>query len=139
LMERFLVRHLGHAEMARWTAASAEVFAIAEEDTGSGAAGVVDRLRRQLENYASDLEVTASGRTFAAIRVRRCGIWDYRERAQAAGVQLTLESPCEFCTKATAANFRAKGYRPEYELIQHESEKGCWWSARKDEEDAGSI
>jgi hypothetical protein len=47
--------------------------------------------------------------------------------------------PYEFCTKATAANVQVKGYRAEYELIQQESKNRCWRSARKDNEDAGSI
>ncbi|AMT72020.1 hypothetical protein [Mycobacteroides immunogenum] len=127
LMERFLVAHFGHDRMADWARSNAYVYATTTTDS-TCAQSVADRFVRQLANYDSETEVTAD-LSAAMISVKRCGIWQYRERARARGVPITLASPCEYCTKATAANFSAKGYASTYELTS-EPAPGCRWTLR---------
>jgi hypothetical protein len=127
LMERFLVAHFGHDRMADWATSNAYVYATTTADS-TCAQSVADRFVRQLANYDSETEVTADV-SAAIISVKRCGIWQYRERARARGVPITLASPCEYCTKATAANFSAKGYASTYELTS-EPARGCRWTLR---------
>ncbi|TDZ96037.1 hypothetical protein [Mycobacteroides salmoniphilum] len=127
LMERFLVAHFGHERMADWARSNAYVYATTTTDS-TCAQSVADRFVRQLANYDSETEVTADV-SAAMISVKRCGIWQYRERARARGVPITLASPCEYCTKATAANFSAKGYASTYELT-NEPVRGCRWTLR---------
>ncbi|WP_394833079.1 hypothetical protein LVJ94_41925 [Pendulispora rubella] len=129
LMERFLVGHFGHAAMQTWALANARIYAMIEPDRGCGAADVIDRLRRQLENYDSAIAVLESEPACATIRISRCGIWNYRERARKRGIPITLDSPCDYCTKAVAANIMAKGYAPRHELFSDGEVHGCQWSA----------
>ncbi|MCP2167802.1 hypothetical protein [Goodfellowiella coeruleoviolacea] len=131
LLERFLVTHFGHAEIVRWARSNAAVYAAVEPDRGGGAADVVDRLRRQLDNYGSAQQVTESTADRAGLRVTRCGIWSYRELARRRGVPLTLSSPCEYCTESTSANARAKGYEATYELVEDGQTHGCRWQVRR--------
>lgn len=62
-----------------------------------------DQARRLVTGLAAMLDVYGSETTLSEgdgeyrLDVHRCGIWDYRERAEQQGVQLTLPSPCEFC------------------------------------------
>ncbi|WP_100475315.1 hypothetical protein [Mycobacteroides abscessus] len=127
LMERFLVAHFGHDRMADWATSNAYVYAATTTDS-TCAQSVADRFVRQLANYDSETQVTAD-LSAASISVKKCGIWQYRERARARGVPITLASPCEYCTKATAANFSAKGYTSTYELTSEPS-RGCRWTLR---------
>ncbi|MEU9804562.1 hypothetical protein [Mycobacterium sp. NPDC050853] len=135
LMERFLVAHFGHERMADWARSNAYVYATTTTDS-TCAQSVADRFVRQLANYDSETEVTANV-SAAMISVKRCGIWQYRERARARGVPITLASPCEYCTKATAANFSAKGYASTYELTS-EPARGCRWTLRTGTEVPGA-
>lgn len=57
---------------------------------------VLSGLSQMLEVYGSDKTLTESDGKYE-LEVRRCGIFDYRERARDQGVQLTLPVPCEFC------------------------------------------
>jgi hypothetical protein len=127
LMERFLVTNYGHERMSDWATANAAVYATTTSHA-SDAAAVADRFRRQLDNYRSDTDVALGPSDSARITISRCGIWEYREAARARGVPITLDSPCEYCTKATTANFAAKGYRSGYILIDDGTRRGCRWT-----------
>ncbi|MEV4496160.1 hypothetical protein AB0J84_10690 [Micromonospora arborensis] len=131
LMERFVVGRFGHDGLAGWTNAIAQVYRLVEPDFGGGAADPIRRFARQAELYASEYAVTQAEPEQATIEISHCAIWDYRERARARGVVLTLKSPCEFCTLATSANLEAKGYRSTFELLNHPSGPGCRWQATK--------
>ena len=129
LMERFLVRHLGHDALRDWAGRNAEVYALVEGDPGGGALDPITRLAKQAELYGSRYAIVEDGPHEAAIAIEHCAIWDYRERARARGVQLTLASPCEYCTKATTANIRAQGCVPAHELTDGPDGPGCRWRA----------
>ncbi len=127
LMEQFIVAHFGHDRMADWARSNAYVYATTT--TGSTCRrSVADRFVRQLANYDSHTDVDQAAEE-TVITVIRCGIWQYREQARAQGVPITLASPCEYCTKATAANFAAKGYDSSYQLTS-EAARGCRWTLR---------
>ncbi|MFF0452908.1 hypothetical protein [Nocardia africana] len=138
LMERFLVGHYGHERMADWALANAEVYAATTAGHEFGAAAVAGRFRRQLDNYQSDTHLTLGDSDTAQVTIARCGIWEYRERARARGVPITLASPCEYCTKATTANFAAKGYRSRYTLVDDDTRRGCRWTLHPDI-DTGTV
>ncbi|MEV0008540.1 hypothetical protein [Streptomyces sp. NPDC047973] len=129
LMERFLVSRYGHGELAAWARAGGEVHRHVEPDHGRGALDPVLRIARQAELYGSRYEVTEDGADRAALRITHCAIWDYRERARARGVGLTLDSPCEYCVHAMGANVAAKGFRPRHELTEGPEGHGCHWEA----------
>ncbi len=129
LMERFLIAHLGHDALRDWAGANAEVYALVEGDPGGGALDPITRLAKQAELYGSRYAIVEDGAGEAAIAIEHCAIWDYRERARARGVQLTLASPCEYCTKATTANIRAQGCAARHELTDGPDGPGCRWRA----------
>jgi hypothetical protein len=129
LMERVLVANLGREALRDWADANSEVYALVEEERGGGACDPITRLAKQAELYGSRYALTATAPDDAALEIEHCAIWDYRQKAAASGVPLTLASPCEFCTKATAANIRAHGYEAEYELTDGPDGPGCRWRA----------
>lgn len=129
LMERFVVAHYGHGELAGWARANAAVHGAVERDHGGGSADVIGRVRRQAELYGSRYRVVESSPERSELLISHCSIWDYRERARSRGVPITLASPCEYCTTATSANIAARGYRPEFELLAEDGDRGCRWRA----------
>ncbi|KWT63399.1 hypothetical protein ADL21_03025 [Streptomyces albus subsp. albus] len=129
LMERFLVSRFGHGELAAWARANAAVHSAVERAGGHGAADAIARVARQAELYGSALQLLHTTPERAELLITHCAIWDYRERARARGVQLTLVSPCEYCTAAISANITARGYRPAFELIEDGDDHGCRWQA----------
>lgn len=129
LMERFLVSRFGHEAMRDWASRNAEVHALVERDRGGGARDPIERIARQAELYGSRYGIEPSTAEEATVEISHCAIWDYREQARDRGVPLTLRSPCEYCTKATAANIAARGYEPSFELIEHADGPGCRWTA----------
>lgn len=129
LMERFLVSRHGHGELAAWARAGAEVHRRVEPEHGRGALDPVLRIARQAELYGSRYRVSDDGPEHAAVEIGHCAIWDYRERARARGVTLTLASPCEYCVHATGANIAAKGYTPRHRLTEGPDGHGCVWEA----------
>jgi hypothetical protein len=83
---------------------------------------VLGGLSRMLEVYGSDKTYTESDGVYQ-LTVRRCGIFDYRERAREQGVELTLPIPCEFCVdlhRRQAANLDM--------AVRHElGHRSCRW------------
>ncbi|MDH6707943.1 hypothetical protein P3T27_004680 [Kitasatospora sp. MAA19] len=132
LMERFLVLRYGEEVLGDWARSNAEVHREVEPDRGRGAADPIHRIARQAELYGSDYEFdedTPPGAERAALTITHCAIWDYREKARRTGVQLTLASPCTYCTDALSANIRAKGYRPAHRLTSGPTGHGCRWES----------
>jgi hypothetical protein len=128
LLEKYLVEHHGLEDLQRWTDAIGQVFRQVEPDRGGGAADVAIRFAKQAHLYGSQYEITRLGRNHAEVRLDHCAIWDYREQARRRGVQLTLSSPCIYCTKATLSNMAAKGFAAEFELMERGDEHGCRWT-----------
>lgn len=139
LMERFLVNRYGHGELGEWARFNAEVHSAVEPDRGGGAADVVDRIARQAELYSSVYRVEELTPSSAQLLISHCAIWDYREQARRRGVPITLDSPCEYCTGATASNISARGYRAEYELLDNGADRGCRWRVRTPAAGAGPV
>ncbi len=132
LMERFLVRRYGEEGLGDWARSNAEVHREVEPDHGRGAADPIHRIARQAELYGSEYEFDDEeppGAEHAALTITHCAIWDYREKARRSGVQLTLASPCTYCTEALSANIRAKGYRPAHRLTNGPTGHGCRWES----------
>ncbi|MFJ2863216.1 hypothetical protein [Kitasatospora sp. NPDC087314] len=132
LMERFLVLRYGEEVLGDWARSNAEVHREVEPDRGRGAADPIHRIARQAELYGSDYEFDEDappGAERAALTITHCAIWDYREKARRTGVQLTLASPCTYCTDALSANIRAKGYRPAHRLTNGPTGHGCRWES----------
>lgn len=59
------------------------------------------------------------------LEVRRCGIYDYRDKARDRGVKLTLEKPCEFCVPLHKAEAALLGVEISNQLRDH----GCTYVA----------
>ncbi|MFF0739939.1 hypothetical protein ACFYVL_06005 [Streptomyces sp. NPDC004111] len=129
LMERFLVSRYGHGELAAWARAGAEVHRWVEPEHGHGALDPVLRIARQAELYGSRYRILADGPERAALEISHCAIWDYRKKAEARGVPLTLASPCEYCVHATGSNIAAKGFTARHELDDGPEGPGCTWEA----------
>jgi hypothetical protein len=95
----------------------------------------VDQERSVLGGLSSMLAIYGSDQTFTEqdgaywLEVRRCGIYDYRERAREQGVELTLAKPCEFCVPLhhnQAANLEM--------AVAHElGERSCRWVCHRPE------
>lgn len=68
------------------------------------------------------------------LEVRRCGIYDYRERAREQGVRLTLQTPCQFCVGL----HRSEAAHLGVELANQLGDRGCTYSARVPEAGDGS-
>lgn len=85
-----------------------------------------DQGRALLGNFAKVLEVYESEQTLTesdgavGLTVRRCGIYDYREKA---GVELTLDKPCEFCVDLRYRTAARLGL----EVAHHLGERSCSW------------
>lgn len=127
LCEKFLVSRYGHDEMSEWVRANAWVHKSMERSRGGGAADVANRIARQAELYSSVYTIRQANYAQAEVVISHCAIWDYRERARERGVPITLESPCEYCTKAISSNIAAKGHKPEFDLFDNGASHGCRW------------
>jgi hypothetical protein len=130
LCEEFLLGNFGEAAIALWVAANANVYRAIERDGALPAAPeAIRRIARQAELYGSDYDIVEESPLRSEIIIAHCAIWDYRERARAGGIPITLKSPCTYCTKAISANIHAKGCIPQYELLDAEPGHGCRWQA----------
>lgn len=130
-LEKYVADNHGLEDLDPWTTAIAQIFKFTEPDRGGGAGDFAARLAKQAHCYNSDYEIAQARKDYALIVLDHCAIWDYREQARRRGVTLTLASPCQFCTKATVANARAKGYAATYELQTNETGHGCTWEIKK--------
>ena len=132
-LEKYVADHHGLADLGRWTTAIGKIFEFTEPDRGGGASDLALRFARQAHLYRSKYEIEELGQDYSRVSLEHCAIWDYREVARKKGVTLTLDSPCFFCTQATAANARSKGYKATYALHENGSGHGCTWEFGKEE------
>ncbi|MFE5563904.1 hypothetical protein ACFQ68_02840 [Amycolatopsis japonica] len=121
-------RFLGVEGLPQWTQNVAEINASAARhrvpDRVGQARDLLTGLESMLEVYGSDTtRVDEPNRT--VLEVRRCGIYDYRERARENGVQLTLDRPCEYCVDLHQRTAAELGVTVHNEL----RERGCRWVA----------
>ncbi len=102
--EEYLMELGGMPAIYGWIEANSSItakrFALLEPAKESRAAYAVTRFVNQLRCYDSDISRHYDDETNAyTITNRDCGILRYRREAALARVQLTFESPCEYCTK----------------------------------------
>ncbi|MEU1815344.1 hypothetical protein ABZ543_09125 [Streptomyces roseifaciens] len=131
LMEQFLVGHFGHDELAAWAASNSAIYVAVDSAPKHDAVVPLQRLDAQAGLYDSDTEWLEIGTDRAALSIRHCAIWDYRELARKRGVTITLQSPCEYCVPATTAMITSKGLNAAHELTEDQSGKGCVWTASR--------
>lgn len=125
-------KFMGRDRLPEWTAHVARMNTNAvlkrQPDRVDQERSVLGGLSRMLEVYDSDKTLTEADGVYR-LTVRRCGIFDYRERARAQGVELTLPVPCEFCVdlhRRQAANLDM--------VVEHElGERSCRWECRRPE------
>jgi hypothetical protein len=93
-------KYMGREKLSTWTEHIAAITASEIKhtipDRREQAKRLVTGLDTMLDVYGSDAELS-EGQDEFKLDVHRCGIYDYRERAQQQGVELTLPTPCEFC------------------------------------------
>ncbi|MBG5155254.1 hypothetical protein I5G49_05155 [Pseudomonas aeruginosa] len=82
------------------------------------------------------MQAEAGGR--AVFHNRHCAIWDYRERARARGVPITLESACTYCTKLLSAFVAASDCRADWRLYEEPQGHGCVWTITADSLNQGA-
>ncbi|MFK4227090.1 hypothetical protein [Streptomyces sp. NPDC019890] len=124
-------KYMGAERLPEWTEYMAGITA---ESTRKRLPDASDQRRSLLDGLASMLEVYGSEYTTTEadgvrhLKVERCGIYDYRERVQQQGVELTLKRPCEFCV-----DFRYRTARELDAALSHQlAERGCSWTCRTD-------
>jgi AhpD family alkylhydroperoxidase len=119
-------KYLGREGLPQWTEHVAAINASAARERVPDRAGlardVLAGLSTMLDVYGSDKTETAESGAYR-LDVRRCGIYDYRERAQREGVELTLARPCEFCVDLHYRTAAHLGVTVHNEL----GERGCRW------------
>ncbi|MFF6555012.1 hypothetical protein ACET39_16680 [Pseudomonas aeruginosa] len=82
------------------------------------------------------MQAEAGGR--AVFHNRHCAIWDYRERARARGVPITLESACTYCTKLLSAFVAASDCYADWRLYEEPQGHGCVWTITADSLNQGA-
>ncbi|WP_330256494.1 hypothetical protein OG874_19180 [Nocardia sp. NBC_00565] len=127
-------RFLGPAALPQWTEHVAAINAEATRkrlpDRAGHARDLLVGLATMLEVYDSETTCTQDPDQFG-LEVHRCGIYDYRERAQRQGVELTLARPCEFCVDMHHRTADHLGIAVEHEL----GERSCRWVTHVPAED----
>ncbi|WP_158621553.1 hypothetical protein [Streptomyces triticirhizae] len=131
LMERFVVHHFGLPELAAWARSNGIIYAAVDPAAKHDARVPLDRLAAQADLYGSDTEWLAHDPERATLRIRRCAIWEYRERARRRGVPITLGAPCEYCVPATTAMVTIKGLNARHQLTEDARGHGCVWTASR--------
>ncbi|MGW1108980.1 hypothetical protein [Streptomyces sp. NPDC002540] len=126
-------KYMGRAALPQWTEHVASINANAMRkrlpDRADQARDLLAGLATMLDVYDSD--TTRSEESDRVhLTVRRCGIYDYRERAQRQGVELTLARPCEFCVDLHHRTAAHLDLSVENEL----GERSCRWTAYLPEE-----
>ena len=134
LMEAYVVKHFSLEELSEWAKSNSAVYNAVDEQPKQDARVPLQRLKDQAELYGSDSEWVENSRDTATLHINHCAIWDYREKARARGVEITLDAPCEYCVPATHSMVRSKGLSPEHQLLQDKSSHGCIWTAQRSQE-----
>lgn len=122
-------KYLGADGLPAWTDHVATINATAMRarvaDPADRARDLLTGLASMLDVYGSEMVRTDEPDT-TTLDVRRCGIYDYRERAQAQGVELTLKRPCEYCVDLHHRTAARIGVEVTHEL----GERSCHWTVQ---------
>ncbi|EIU1437937.1 TPA: hypothetical protein ACID7F_000812 [Pseudomonas aeruginosa] len=138
LIEQFIVARPADYRLDDWARATARIYRALEPAGRSDPASAADRLARQAALYGSRFEVQAEADGRAVFHNRHCAIWDYRERARARGVPITLESACTYCTKLLSAFVAASDCRADWRLYEEPQGHGCVWTITADSLNQGA-
>lgn len=127
-------KYMGRDRLPEWTAHVARMNTNAvlkrSTDRAEHERSVLGGLARMLEVYGSDRTLTEDEeKGVYQLTVRRCGIFDYRERAREQGVELTLPVPCEFCVDLHRNQAANLGMAVRHEL----GERSCRWVCHRPE------
>ncbi|WP_437882329.1 hypothetical protein [Pseudomonas sp. LRF_L74] len=128
LIEQFIVQRGEHYRLDDWAHATARVYRSLEPHGQGQPASAAQRLARQASLYGSRFEVQTPEPTRTVFHNRHCAIWDYRERARARGVPITLASACTYCTKLLTAFVAARDCQADYRLYEDDSGHSCVWT-----------
>jgi len=116
-------KFMGPQRLPEWTAFMATFTAdgirTANPEPAGQARALLGNFSRVLEVYGTDQTLTDTGDQIE-LKVDRCGIYDYRERA---GVELTLRKPCEFCVDLRYRTAERLGLDVTHTL----GERSCQW------------
>jgi hypothetical protein len=121
-------KYMGRDGLPMWTERIAEINANATKnrlpEAIDQARSLLSSLATMLDVYGSDMTMSEDNGQFR-LDVRKCGIYDYRERAQQQGVELTLPTPCEFCVDLRYRTAAHLGVPVSHKL----GERSCQWVA----------
>lgn len=116
-------KFMGPERLPEWTAFMAEFNAdgirTANPDQREQARKLLGNFSRVLEVYGSEQSLSEHDEE-VELKVDRCGIYDYRERA---GVELTLKTPCEFCVDLRYRTAERLGLHVTHAL----GHRSCTW------------
>jgi hypothetical protein len=129
-MEKYLVYKYGYEDLYDYIKFNSDIFSKLQ-NTNNGAEDLVLRIAKQAECYQSDCHIDNQTKDFSSITIFHCGIWDYRKKAEEKGVELTLDSPCKYCTRLTSSLIESKGFSVRYELHEIGTHRGCRWEIFK--------
>ncbi|MBG7109789.1 hypothetical protein ACXR8V_23210 [Pseudomonas aeruginosa] len=138
LIEQFIVARPADYRLDDWARATARIYRALEPAGRGDPASAADRLARQAALYGSRFEVQAEAGGRAVFHNRHCAIWDYRERARARGVPITLESACTYCTKLLSAFVAASDCHADWRLYEEPQGHGCVWTITADSLNQGA-
>ncbi len=131
-------KYMGREALPQWTEHVATINANAARkrvpDKVDQARDVLAGLEKMLDVYGSDTVVTEEAGEYR-LDVRRCGIYEYRERAQEQGVELTLKKPCEFCVDLHHRTAAQLGLSVENVL----GERSCRWVSHIPQTSDGEV
>ena len=131
-------KYMGRANLSQWTehVATINVNAMRKRvpNKTDQARDVLAGLSRMLDVYGSEKTESEEPGKFI-LDVHQCGIYDYRERAQREGVELTLARPCEFCVDLHYRTAAQLGLTVENTL----GERSCRWVSYLPAEDEGAA
>lgn len=129
--EEYVLNNLQKEGLPLWVDKNSDIAAKYLYDTRSGKQSTIDRfmqrILQQLQLYDSKIKPINLQGAFQLAN-EECGILRYRKQAEQKGVQLTFDSPCDYCTELSAAI----GEKYTGKKVQNTStELGCIWSMEK--------
>lgn len=128
LIEQFIVQRAETYDLDSWAAATGQIYRALEPAGQGEPLAAAERLGRQASLYGTRFDIQPSGAGASLFTVQHCGIWDYRERARARGVPITLKSACTYCTKLLSSLVQAKGCDARWALFSDAQDHGCEWT-----------
>lgn len=130
-MERFVVRRFGHQGVAEFARHVGKIYGKVSYSGQGGAGEIMERIERQAASYRSEVELGPVSDTHGVLEIQHCAIWDYRERARDSGMELVLDSPCQYCTHLLSSMIASARLRACHSLRSAPDDPGCRWEAKE--------